>query len=223
MRHSLSATILVLALVAQIGCTSSRFGKMSAPAVLPPPPRETVRSGLGKVAVTSGRFAPTFDIVGGPAKEGAGRAAARGAVTGAQVAWTAGNTPYLGVFAILLLPVAVAVGAIAGASMAEPAVKKIEEREDTASQVVAARRIQEDLRDRVTAVGRDQTPHTFTVLADRGPSPAADERPDYPAVAGRHSDSARGRGREYDARGPGDDRSAPLAGHDREHAADPHG
>lgn len=181
MRHSLTATILVLALVAQLGCTSSRSGKMFAPAGLPPPPGEAVRSGLGKVAVTSGRFAPTFDIVGGPAK-GAGEGAGEGAGQGAKLGLLAvyGGTFVLGPFAILLIPliaVGAAVGAIAGASSAEPAVK-VEEREATASQVVAAQRIQEDLRDRVATVGRDQTPHTFTVLADRGPS-AVGERPDY--------------------------------------------
>jgi hypothetical protein len=182
MRHSLTATILVLALVAQCGCTSGRSGRNSAPVGLPPPPGEAVRSGLGKIAVTSGRFAPTFDIVGGPTK-GAGEGASAGAGQGAKLGALAvyGGTFVLGPFAILLIPliaVGAAVGAIAGASSAEPAVK-VEEREATAaSQVVAAQRIQDDFRDRVTAVGRAQTPHTLSVLADRGPS-AAGERPDY--------------------------------------------
>lgn len=175
MRHSLTATIFVLALVAQFGCVSSRSGTMSAPAVLPPPPGEAVRSGLGKVAVTSGRFAPKLDIVGGPAK-GAGEGAGRGAGPGAVGAVAAGAY-VLGPFAILLAPVGAVVGVIAGASMAEPAVK-VEEREATAREIAAAQKIQDDLRDRVVAIGRAQTPHTLAVLADRGPS-AAGERPDY--------------------------------------------
>ena len=174
MRHSLTATILVLALVAQFGCASSRSG----PAVLPPPPGEAVRSGLGKVAVTSGRFAPTFDIVGGPAKgagEGAGRGAGLGAVGALAVGASGGG--FFAILGIMVAPVAAVVGAIAGASMAEPA-GKVEEREATAREIAAAQKIQDDLRDRVVAIGRAQTPHTLTVLADRGPS-AAVERPDY--------------------------------------------
>ena len=181
MRHSLTATILVLALVAQFGCASSGSGKMFARAVLPPPPGEAVRSGLGKIAVTSGRFAPTFDIVGGPAKgagEGAGGGAKRGAQVGALAVY--GGTFVLGPFAILLIPliaVGAGVGAIAGASSAEPA-GKVEERGATAREIAAAQKIQDDLRDRVVAISRAQTPHTLSVLADRGPS-AAGERPDY--------------------------------------------
>jgi len=174
MRHSLTATILVLALVAQFGCASSRSG----PAVLPPPPGEAVRSGLGKVAVTSGRFAPKLDIVGGPAKgagEGAGRGAGLGAVGALAVGASGGG--FFAILGIMVAPVAAVVGAIAGASMAEPA-GKVEEREATAREIAAAQMIQDDLRDRVVAIGRAQTPHTLTVLADRGPS-AAVERPDY--------------------------------------------
>ena len=178
MRHSLTATILILALVAQLGCTSGRSGKMFASAVLPPPPGEAVRSGLGKIAVTSGRFAPKLDIVGGPAKgagEGAGRGAGLGAVGALAVGASGGG--YGAILGIMVAPVAAVVGAIAGASMAEPA-GKVEEREATAREIAAAQRIQDDLRDRVVTIGRAQTPHTLSVLADRGPS-AAGERPDY--------------------------------------------
>jgi hypothetical protein len=77
----------------------------------------------------------------------------------------------------MLAPVGAVVGVIAGAIVAEPAVK-IEERENAARVIVAAQRIQDDLRDRVVAAGRDLTPHTLIALADRGPS-AAVERPDY--------------------------------------------
>jgi hypothetical protein len=72
------------------------------------------------------------------------------------------------------------VGLVAGlveGAKAEPAVK-LEERETIARKMVASQRIQDDLRDRVVAIGRAQTPHTLTVLADRGPS-AAGEQPDY--------------------------------------------
>lgn len=65
--------------------------------------------------------------------------------------------------------------------MAEPAVR-VEEREAAAREIVAAQRIQDDFRDRVAAIGRDLTPQTLTVLADRGPSDAA-ERPDYRSLS----------------------------------------
>jgi len=133
------------------------------------------------VAVTSGRFAPRLGIVGGPAKgagEGVGRGAALG--TGYTIAYgsQAGATVPDGAIAgLILAPVGAVVGAIVGAIVAEPAVK-IEERENAARVIVAAQRIQDDLRDRVAAAGRDLTSHTLRVLADRGPS-AAVERPDY--------------------------------------------
>jgi hypothetical protein len=151
---------------------------MFASVVLPPPPGEAARSGFGTVAVTSGRFAPRLGIVGGPAK-GAGEGAGRGAATGAVGTIAVGSSGggYAAIAGLLLAPVGAVVGALAGAIVAEPAVK-IEERENAARVIVAAQRIQDDLRDRVVAAGRDLTPHTLIALADRGPS-AAVERPDY--------------------------------------------
>lgn len=169
MRRLLIATILILALITQFGCASS---------VLSPPPSEAVRSGLGTVAVTSGRFAPRLGIVGGPAR-GAGASAGRGAVVGAVVPIAVGSK--MGgsgaILGIMLAPVGAVVGAIAGVIQNEPTVK-VEEREAAARELAAAQRIQDDIRDRVAAVGRDLTPHTLTVLADQDSSIAA-ERPDY--------------------------------------------
>jgi hypothetical protein len=188
MRYPLTAGILILALVAQFGCASSRtsgkFVKMSthdlfpdAPEeVVPPSPGETVRLGSGKVVVTSGRFDPKFDIVGGPTK-GAGWGAAKGAVEGffapLQIVAAA---PQAILIAPFLMPIGLVAGLVEGAK-AEPAVK-VEEREAAIREMVAGQKIQDDLRDRVAAIGRAKTTYTLTALTDRGPS-APGERPDY--------------------------------------------
>ncbi len=154
MRRPLTASILILATVAQFGCASLP--------VLTPPPGEAVL----KVAVTSGRFAPRFDIVMGPAK-GASGGAFKGAV--------------MGLVGMALAPVTVPLGLIIGATNAEPSAQ-IEEREAAAREIVTAQRIQENIRDRVVEVGRAKTPHTFIALADRGPSTIG-ELPDYRSLS----------------------------------------
>ena len=153
-RRPLTTGILILALVAQVGCASLP--------VLTPPPGEAVL----KVAVTSGRFTPRFDVVMGPAK-GASGGALKGAV--------------MGLAGFALAPVTVPLGLVIGATKAEPSAK-IEEREAAAREIVAGQRIQEDLRDRVVAIGRAETPHTFIALADRGPSTIG-ELPDYRSLS----------------------------------------
>ncbi|MBZ0158567.1 hypothetical protein [Candidatus Methylomirabilis sp.] len=150
MGRPLTTSILILATVAQFGCASLP--------VLTPPPGEAVL----KVAVTSGRFAPTFDTVMGPAK-GASGGALKGAV--------------MGLGGLIFAPFTVPLGLVIGATMAEPSAK-IEERETAAREIVTAQRIQENIRDRVVAVGRAKTPHAFIALANRGPSTIS-ERPDY--------------------------------------------
>ncbi len=172
--HPLTAGILVLVLIAQSGCASSGTDKRSAATLLFPLPREAFQR-LGTVAVTSGRFAPTFDIVNGPMK-GAVWGASKGALEGFFAPLQIPAPPPLTIIPILLMPVGLVAGAIEGAK-AEPAVK-VEEREATIREIVTGERIQNDLRDRVVAIGRAKTPHTLTVLADRGPS-AAGEQPDY--------------------------------------------
>lgn len=164
-RRPLTAGMLILALVAQFGCVSSGTDKRSAATLLFPLPREAFQ-GLGTVAVTSGRFAPTFEIVDGPAK-GAFQGAGRGLVLGFLI-----TLATVGIFAPEIL-----LGPIRGAMDAEPAVK-VEEREAAARKIVTAQRIQDDLRDRVAAIGRTQAPHTLTVLTDWGPI-AVGEQPDY--------------------------------------------
>ena len=93
MRHPLTAGILILVLVVQFGCASSKasskFVKMSTHDLFPDAPEdvvptssgEPVRLGSGKVAITSGRFDSKFDIVGGPTK-GAVWGASKGALEG---------------------------------------------------------------------------------------------------------------------------------------------
>lgn len=152
--HRLTAGILILLLVAQVGCAGHSVRSL--------PPGE----GAQKLAVTSGAFTPTFDIVMGPAK-GALGGAFKGAV------W--------GLFGMTFVPVTVPLGMIIGATNAEPSAK-IEELEAVAREIVAAQRIQEKLRDRVVAIGSAQTPYTFIALADRGPS-IISERPDYRSLS----------------------------------------
>src|SRR5574337_351213 len=169
MRHPLTAGILILAMVVQVGCAGSGTDKRSAPVLLLPLPREACH-GLDTVAVTSGRFVPTFEVVDGPA-EGALRGAGRGLVLGFLV-----TLATVGIFAPEIL-----LGPIRGAMAAEPAVK-VEKREAAAREIVEAQGIQDDLRDRVIAIGCTRTPHTLTVLADRGPS-ASGEQPDYRSLS----------------------------------------
>jgi hypothetical protein len=83
----------------------------------------------------------------------------------------------MGLGGLILAPFTVQLGLVIGATNAEPSAK-IEEREATAREIVTAQRTQENIRDRVVAVGRAKTPHTFIALADRGPSTIS-ERPDY--------------------------------------------
>lgn len=54
----------------------------------------------------------------------------------------------------------------------------VDERVAAARELIASQRLQDDLRDRVVAIGRVKTPHTLTVLTDKGPT-AVDERPGY--------------------------------------------
>lgn len=188
MRQRLSAGILFLVLVVQFGCASSgsggHFVRMSthdiwpnAPEeVVPPPTTEAIHLKSGKVAVTSGRFDPKFDIEGGPAK-GAVWGATKGALEGffapLQIA-VAGPLALL--IAVPLMPIGLAAGLVEGAQ-AESAFN-VEEREAAIRELVTSQRIQDDLRDRVVAVGRAKTTYPLTVLADQGPS-ALGERPDY--------------------------------------------
>ena len=135
--------------------------------LLPPPPSENIRSGLAKVAVASGRFPPTFDIVDGPAK-GAGQGAVRGALLGA--AYTMGGGALAGpiglVASTFLLPVGAVGGGIVGVVTAESAAK-VEERVATLSRSLSPRKFQNDLVNRVAETGREQTSGTFLVLAER--------------------------------------------------------
>ena len=208
MRRPLTAGILILAMVAQFGCTSSKasskfvsskFVKMSthdlfpdAPeeVVLPlpdapeevvlPPLREAIRLGLGKVAVTSGRFAPSWVD---PAKT---------ETRDWSFADDFADHPLSATIEILLtspliLPLLFLAPSMAlhawltkptEAKPTEAEVRETNERLSGIREIVEFGGIQDDLRDRVVAMSRAQTPHTFVALADRGPT-AAGEQPDY--------------------------------------------
>lgn len=197
-RHPLTASILIFAMVAQVGCASSGTDKRSASSLHFPVPRAAIQE-LGKVSVTSGRFAPTFAIVDVPSE---------------NTPQTSGCTPdkpeefgcvlkgvlfaplyvflYFAVYAVLTPVVLIreTVKAIMPGSTVEttePAVEttepavKVEERkvrEATIREMVTSQRIQDDLRDRVVGIGASMTPHIFEGMTDRGPSTRG-EQPDY--------------------------------------------
>lgn len=157
------AGVALVAAAVLAGCA----GPTTTSHLLPPPPSESIRLGLGKVAVASGRFPSKFDIVDGPAK-GAGQGAARGALLGA--AYTIGGGALAGpiglVASAFLLPVGAVGGGIIGGVTAESATK-VEERIAAVGRSLSPRRIQNDLVNRVASTGRQQTSGAFTVLAER--------------------------------------------------------
>lgn len=168
-RHRLTAGVLILVLVAQFGCASSGSVKRSALDLLTPPPGEAVH----KVAVTSGRFSPTFNIIDSNLP-----LSFKGHLLIAALA------PFLFIPMIVLGPFIVAIGdaAYRDEESAIERGKRIAERKATVREMVAAQKIQDDLRDRVVAIGLAKTPHTFTGLVDQGPS-APGEQPDYRALS----------------------------------------
>ncbi|MBZ0158569.1 MAG: hypothetical protein K8G79_00210 [bacterium] len=186
-RHSLIAGILVLVLVAQVGCAGSgtgNFVRMSTHELFPDARKETVspsqeggiHSVSGKVAVASGRFDPKFDIMGGPAKGGT-RGALKGAVEGFFAPLQLAQAGLAGILiAPFLMPVGLVVGAVEGGS-AEPAVT-VEVRAGALHEMVKTQKMQEDLRSRVVHLGSLKTAYTLMVLTDRGPN-APGDRPDY--------------------------------------------
>ena len=174
------AAALLLAVAVQVGCAGPTTTLTSR--LLPRPPGEDVRLGLAAVALTSGHFAPKFEIVDGPAK-GARQGAARGALLGA--AYTLGGGALGGpiglVASTFLLPVGAVGGSILGGITAESAAK-VEERVAAVGRSFSARKIRDDLINRVAVTGREQTSGTFTVLAERGPQ-TVDERAEYRSLA----------------------------------------
>lgn len=192
MCHPVTTIILVLVLVAQSGYAGTGSDKMSAPTPRPSVAREASR-GLGKVAVTSGRFVPRLFIDGLEAEaETTGierRTLSEGTVTFENddlhvavemLVWSPIlflMLPALPVFAVLFW-----IDKPTEATEAE--VQEVNERLLTARKVMEVQGIQTqgDFRDRVVAIGRSRTPHTLTVLADRGPT-AVDERPDYRSLS----------------------------------------
>lgn len=204
--HRLTAGILILVLVAQVGCASSGVDMRSASSLYFPVPRPASQE-LGKVGVTSGRFAPTFNIdhpKGAPhpkdtphrmtvREEGSVGRALKLGLHGffAPLQLGAAGHPMVLFIIAVLMPVGLVGGLLYGAGLLPP-VGEDEEREEpeepeereeaTARELIASQGLQDDLRDRVVAISRLQTPHTLTVLADQGPT-AVDERPGYRSLS----------------------------------------
>ncbi len=199
-RHPLIAGILVLVLLAQVGCASSGVDKRSASSLYFPAPRPASQE-LGKVGVTSGRFAPTFAIDDvrplvkdrphrmAVQKEGSVGGALKGALEGffAPLQLGAAGHPLVLPIIAVLMPVGLVVGLLDGAGLLpvgndeeheEPRDELREQREAAARGLVASQMLQDNRRDRVAAISQLKTPHTFTVLADQGPT-TVDERPGY--------------------------------------------
>jgi hypothetical protein len=168
--------IIAILLVATAGHTGCATPTTSVPRLLPPPPGEIVRSSLTSVALAPARFSPKFDVVDGPAK-GARQGAARGALLGAV--YTLGGGAFGGpiglVASVFLAPVGAVGGGIVGGMTAESAAK-VEERVAAVARRLSARHVQEDLVNRVAAIGREETSSTFSLLAPAG------QRTDYRAL-----------------------------------------
>lgn len=192
MRHSVTAIILVLVLVAQSGYAGTGSDKMSAPTPRPSVAREASQE-LGTVAVTSGRFVPRFFIDGfetaTETTETKRQTLSEGTVTFENdelhvavemLVWS----PILFMMLPALPFFAVLYWIEKPTKATEAEVLEVNERLLTARKVMEVQGIQTqgDFRDRVVAIGRSRTPHTLTVLADRGPT-AVDERPDYRSLS----------------------------------------
>ena len=130
--------------------------KIKPPERLPWPPSEDLRSRLGRVGVTATASTPVVEI-SGPARS-RGQGALRGMTAGAAIGGGAGclATGYL-------CPAGTVGGGLVGAILAAPvgaivaAPTKLEELEALLKRAVAELDIPRALRDRVVAVGREQT------------------------------------------------------------------
>ena len=194
-RRPLALLIALTMLGGLAGCALPKLLPAGMQAVLPklpvpagmqavsPPPTPAVRARLGTVGVAVGQFTPAASLVGPPTGRGAG--AGRGAAAGAAI----GAIPMYGLYPpLVLLGVGVAIigapiGAIVGASRAEPAA-------DLQAKQVALETAFADmgpqlhamLRERVVVLGRDRASRALRPLPDHGPS-AVIERVDYRGLA----------------------------------------
>ncbi len=173
-RRAIAIVLGVTFFVGQVGC-AHRPSHLS----------EDIRAQLGTIGVVSPRFAPevTLDMSAEWTGEGAGREAARGAAGAAgetvagvtYVSIIAGPGILLG-FALglaLALPAAL-VGGIHGAIAAEPA-ESVEDVEARIRQVLAESKMQLALRLHVLQEARNQTPYTFILLTEEGPTEPGEE------------------------------------------------
>lgn len=187
--HSLTATVLVVVLVAQSAYAGSGTAKIET-SLLPLSSAREVSQGLGKVAITSGRFTPRLLIDGIDADAELPRQLLSDSlfpnsnndlkVVGEIIVW-------LPVLFLLLpgLPFWILVAWLdKPTETTEAEVREVNERRLAARKVITAQGIatQDDFRDRVVTIGRTRTPYALTVLPDRGPSTTV-ERPDYRPLA----------------------------------------
>jgi hypothetical protein len=129
------------------------------------------------VAVTSGRFAPEFYIIDSNLPS-----SLKLQLFFALSIFVVGPIFFVSM-ATGILPAAIEIMdayEVGKESANERAKQVAEQAEQNAAlrEMVAGQSIQDDLRDRVIAIGRTRTLQTFTVLAGRGPS-ALGEQPDY--------------------------------------------
>ncbi len=143
---------------------------------------EDVRAQLGTIGVVSARFAPEVELylpskgAGGGARRGAGQGAAFSFLVPPGVGCYAGPLGCalgLALGLALTIPGAL-VGSVHGAIAAEPA-ESVEEVEARIRQVLAEIKMQLALRLHVLQEARNQTPYTFILLTEEGPTEPGEE------------------------------------------------
>ena len=164
-------TIIWLSVAALL---SVQFGCAGAPSVRysQTPPTEEVRANFGTIGVVSARFQPRAEFKG--YAKGPGSGALKGSVKGVLTVFDfLAQGEELGIalliiFAPVLLPSAVLVGALVGADEAEPA-KTIRTYEAALKEAVAKLGTQEKLREQVIALMEERTIIDLVLLEDEGP------------------------------------------------------
>lgn len=162
------------------GCASMR-----GPSPMTAEQTDALKARLGKIGVVGGQYLPALEIQT-PAK-GAGAGALGGAAVGAMAPFemmsggmSGCNSPgcvLLPAVLIALVPVGATIGAVGGAITAESA-EKVNERQAKIDEAVASLRMQDNLRDRLSARVTDLK--TFPVTMSREGGPSLDgQKPDY--------------------------------------------
>ena len=144
-------------LVVQLGCASSG-------AKLHPPLSADIRANLTNIAVVSAEFLPKT-VLKGYAKGRAG-GAARGVVVGVEIDCVFHPFPCL--ISTAAFPVAMVVGGVVGASVAESSTT-IEEKEAAINMALSELKIQDSAKSALLEVARSRTSHSFIVVDNAGP------------------------------------------------------